>query len=818
MSTGKLQHEHTGGRQEHLELERRQHNLTGISSISRRESKYDPSYAYPSRSQASSSVNSEVRRKDARDLFEEYGVSRPHGWLSEASSGGNHPSQPVSEPHDAKLCHSCHLRVPDRKECSSCGHDGCLKCTKTSPFKPPPLEHIVESSSTQHERYETVHHENIHHCPIESVAAAEQTPRHRSNDGASTPRASVLSEAQHDSTTRKSSNQRKEDLAEPRKRDRNVSSTFAKNPFIQADRSTKALPPKTSSMNVEAKQSPHLSDCLPRRHMGYSREGVSHLSVPPSPERRESYVESTGGSSNLSAFEQLASRDHHSTKHSSTRGHRSHHHDPLDDPLERKIDQLYHHGEDLYHSQHILEHLAAGSKHLHGKATESQRGHASSSHKEESSSTEEADPRLHSLGADEFGEPARLDLHELDVDREVPVGRQITRPRLHSLSADRLGEEQRLARHSLLQDPMMDVELSPKSPAVGELMLSKAHDWHRSYSLRPETPAFELPATEVPKERQESLRSMDQKPASPVFKPSSPKAWLNRVNSRSNAHDATVRWVHDDAIQVRPRYSTRELARHSQDECKLYEELRHHEDHALPDPVPDQWPRLRRVDKTIPEKTLHSDHATKAPWTDQSLRKVDQGHSKHVHDTKMPKSPHWRQNLRKVEESKSHVNHIQTTKQPLPPAQEIRSLNHDPSEQAQSRSSLPKDAACGHCHPSQTSQTGSSTHEQSAGVCLVVENEKHGYPEHFITSRSNQSHDHGAQVIDHPLSTPFQLRLRDLEHSLARQSAEDLLQSQRESLARRKSSILSQEILRKEANVSTVHNPRPVLPPDHTCE
>ncbi|KAF5521211.1 hypothetical protein CGCA056_v007080 [Colletotrichum aenigma] len=36
-------------------------------------------------------------------------------------------------------------------------------------------------------------------------------------------------------------------------------------------------------------------------------------------------------------------------------------HAPLDDPIQRKIDNMYHHADDLKRTQHIMEHLAAGS-------------------------------------------------------------------------------------------------------------------------------------------------------------------------------------------------------------------------------------------------------------------------------------------------------------------------------------------------------------------------------------------------------------------------------------------------------------------------
>jgi hypothetical protein len=43
---------------------------------------------------------------------------------------------------------------------------------------------------------------------------------------------------------------------------------------------------------------------------------------------------------------------------------------PSRSKLQMKIDQLYHHGQDLHHSQHIMEHLSAGVKTLEDKPAE----------------------------------------------------------------------------------------------------------------------------------------------------------------------------------------------------------------------------------------------------------------------------------------------------------------------------------------------------------------------------------------------------------------------------------------------------------------
>lgn len=737
----------------------------------------------------------------------------PHGWLSEESSWGSHRHGSELE---VKICHACHLMVPDRKECGSCGHDSCLKCSRKSPFEPPTLRVITESESFRDGRCRSTEHRDVHHYPVATVPIVVHPHGHRSNDGASTPRASIRSEALDDPVESMSSTLEGLDNGPPgrRKTSIEISDHVAKNPFAQADRNKEALPPTTSNMYAKAKRYPPLSNCVPRRHMRYSDEGPLRLGLSSTLDQRQCYTDSKDDSVQQNVSEQLASCDDVSSNNSSARGQQRDCLDSLEDPLEKKIHQLYHHGEDLYHSQHILEHLAAGSSSVHAKTVASRRKPASEPREDRTQCEGERSLKIHSLADDELGEPTCSELHELDIGNEVSLKRQPTRSRLHSLSADQLGVEQRLARHSLLQDPIVDVELSPKSPAVGDHLMSRAQDWHRSYSWRPHTPTFELPASKLPISAQKSRKTAIRKPASPGFKPPSPKAWLNRTSSRDNTLRNTIRWVHDDDMQVRPRYSTQEISRISRDrDCKLFEELRHHEGHDFAEEKPEQWPRLRRVDKPVTEAKLHSAHATKAPWVDHTLRKVTHENGEYTHDAKRSEQPQWRQRLRKVDQPIAQ----NVTKKPTSSVPQWRhSLSRVPT-QTHFKGNIQEGDDCGHCHPSQASQATSSTHDESAGVCLVLDQGESGNTQHVITSQSNQAHGRD-QIIDQSFSTPSRLRLRDLEHSLARQSAEDLLQSQRHSPGRRPSSVVSQDILRKEANLSTIHNPRPMLALDHTCE
>jgi hypothetical protein len=71
------------------------------------------------------------------------------------------------------------------------------------------------------------------------------------------------------------------------------------------------------------------------------------------------------------------------------------------------------------------------------------------------------------------------------------------------------------------------------------------------------------------------------------------------------------------------------------------------------------------------------------------------------------------------------------------------------------------------------------------------------------------------------LPTPSRLRLRDLEQTLARHSAEDLqsLQGGKANSDKRTHGLTTpRNVSRSEGGDAYIHNPRPFLPPDHACE
>jgi hypothetical protein len=122
---------------------RKQQRYKGCSTTSRQESRCSRPYARSSTtpgSMGSSSVGSIIRRKNARDIFDEYGIARPENWLSEegSQSGGTRPLPQRQPPISItrltyRICHSCRRRLTTG-ECPECGHESCIKCTDEMPL------------------------------------------------------------------------------------------------------------------------------------------------------------------------------------------------------------------------------------------------------------------------------------------------------------------------------------------------------------------------------------------------------------------------------------------------------------------------------------------------------------------------------------------------------------------------------------------------------------------------------------------------------------------------------------------------------------
>ncbi|ORY69840.1 uncharacterized protein BCR38DRAFT_332235, partial [Pseudomassariella vexata] len=68
------------------------------------------------------------RRKSARELFEQHGISRPSGWLSDEEDLSLSGDGNASPRRFCRICHVCSARTWSPTHCASCGHHLCERC------------------------------------------------------------------------------------------------------------------------------------------------------------------------------------------------------------------------------------------------------------------------------------------------------------------------------------------------------------------------------------------------------------------------------------------------------------------------------------------------------------------------------------------------------------------------------------------------------------------------------------------------------------------------------------------------------------------
>ncbi|KAL0777157.1 hypothetical protein CaCOL14_006675 [Colletotrichum acutatum] len=276
-------------------------------------------------------TTSTIRKRHARDIFAEFGIPRPSGWLSddEEEDFSRHRDGTNSIPrHVLNTCHSCGAEVTSRTFCSTCGHAVCPQCASEIPddgsidFEHTWSSHRNAVTSQHHTSKVTEEH-------IRSSSSLETTETSKKNQRA--PATVNLNE----------------------------------NPFILADRMTKitTVEPQITDMTVGAGQASRLSDCVPRQtdlntaetHGDYGNPRCNATHAGHHPGRHSiACIDNQQSSANMDESEPLRP------------------HLPLDDPVQNKVDQMYHHAEDLRRAQHIMEHLATGSAGISASKQQSQ--------------------------------------------------------------------------------------------------------------------------------------------------------------------------------------------------------------------------------------------------------------------------------------------------------------------------------------------------------------------------------------------------------------------------------------------------------------
>lgn len=266
-------------------------------------------------------TTSTIRKRHARDIFAEFGISRPSGWLSddEEEDFSRHRDGTNSIPrHVLNTCHSCGAEVTSRTFCSTCGHAVCPQCASEIP----------DDGSIDLEHTESSHRNAV----ISQHHTSKLTEEH------------IRSSSSLETTETSKKNQRAPA----------TSVNLNENPFILADRMTKitTAEPQITDMTVGAGQASRLSDCVPRQtdlnpaetHGDYGNPRCNAIHAGHHSGRHSiACIVGQQSSANMDDSEQLRP------------------HLPLEDPVQNKIDQMYHHAEDLRRAQHIMEHLATGS-------------------------------------------------------------------------------------------------------------------------------------------------------------------------------------------------------------------------------------------------------------------------------------------------------------------------------------------------------------------------------------------------------------------------------------------------------------------------
>ncbi|KAF3348018.1 hypothetical protein VdG2_03862 [Verticillium dahliae VDG2] len=470
-----------------------------------------------SRVSADSAIStSTMRRQDARDMFDEFGIDLPEGWLSEdddvAFAGDGTKTNGNAD--DATVIVPSYEGHP---ETSQTRRQVTSNTTPTTPSSRPRTETNPKTSS------------DSAHIAVKN------------------------------------------------------------NPFVIADQRTKGniAQPEMTGTAARARKPTRLSDCVP------NQQG-------PSVRRRD-----VGPGHGL-AQPAESPQTYHTSHHASTAQGPGTHAGPMakstaqGDPfvdaeteephcqsmnsLDKKIDQLYHHAEDMYHAQHIMEHLAAGSAAIEPRRSVSAR-------------------------------PARRLSYSPASSRETSsISPSALRPAPHSISTDALAR----------------VNTVKKTHTMGKDPLSRIREQERPHG-------HSLSA-----DGKEGKKPGPSSVATPKARLSDPPAWLSSPEKR--AGDASMHLKKTDTNFTADAKTTAEASPHVQDTRGPPKTPPHTADTAV---GAETWPRLKPVVKKTPiveEQQRHSVLWNHVPL--RQLTKTDTLASKAAEPASAPSFRHHQ--LRKV--------------------------------------------------------------------------------------------------------------------------------------------------------------------------
>ncbi|KAF5684140.1 hypothetical protein FDENT_6882 [Fusarium denticulatum] len=425
----------------------------------------------------SRTASSTEKCQDAMDILEQYGISRPSGWFSDGDTGT--PDQiKQTKSMFSQICHSCGNPLAFERYCSHCGHDSCMKCTGETPGQP--LGHRVLNSSIQYQEHSFI--DKIPELPTQSEHL-ESERSHTTRTTVDTAHRRKLSRFASEPDTSRTSFRTKTQSRQRPKTDHNtlkptrkktiaapteISSSVKNNPFFVADRGMKkeAPEPEITTRSVQVERKPRPSDCVPSR-LKSSSPRVSHIEEQcPDPGCRATHDghhptrHSIGCATRRSLGAQVVGGNDLDTidtdKHNPEE--KKHTQSPRDSPsrskLQMKIDQLYHHGQDLHHSQHIMEHLSAGVQTLESSTDEKL--------------TNGQDGRM------------RADGYGLRVQSQPGIDHSLSRDETVTVAKDTI-------EHNLNKEPAVPDEIEPQPPNLTDYHKGDRHPSPKSHEPHDDT-------------------------------------------------------------------------------------------------------------------------------------------------------------------------------------------------------------------------------------------------------------------------------------------------------------------------------------------
>ncbi|PNY23256.1 Uncharacterized protein TCAP_06796 [Tolypocladium capitatum] len=774
------------------------------------------------------SLSSTGRQRDALTMFDLYEISMPDGWLSAEKP------QSESQAKALQICHSCGESLLSQERCSNCGHDFCFKCaTKVTdresyPSLVPETESgmlLLESCAA---RCSTAD-DNVPGLDEASLSQeARRSPSHRCLPGLEDQRLSdtpTLSASRKKIVPERSGALSDVDLKTPTglpSASARSGSAVRDNPFFKADRNAKAAAstPQTTPTNARTRKPRRLSDCLARRYMNRSS------TQPENQEQGSDLSREAGDDDRQSGRHSICCTARRGLVRQSTYdepGQSEEDDGPLGEVLQRKIDQLYRHAEELHTSRHAMRHLASALEKLDGSSgTDQDVSSMSAVSLQPSNATPTRHPRVHSLEQDErtpVSSPSRK--HDLREDLTLPALSPL-RPRL--LEADDVfGPRQSLLSPGSAPDHAGYGTLSSHTPAVRnglvESPILQSPCW--SLSSRHEQSQVQRGGNSQPRDDDGSLMMLPsishskavsegsaEKSSKNMLEVGTPqRTKSNRQPGRSTGSAAPT-WEYsgpNSATQPRQIASSAASATGG-DISSMTGYPRHRQGTILCpppqglDPKPDPWPRLRRVDRCEAERPAQTPGSV--PWSRELLRKVSRNVDGPRKTDEAPTPLTWRLGLGKTDErgQASPANSIAASTPASQWRQNLSKAPETPWTQLDRRGNI-----CSFCDPNPMSSPPGDG--GASGGCS-----------HLNRPQANPQ---SGQLGFDDSATPSRLRVRQVEHSLARKRAEEELEEEE---ARREEGVARTPTRGSRSSDGTRRGPPGkgnvpdgVLPDEHYC-